>query len=63
MFFLKNRNITIFLIITVLMLWANVGMTQTEWEKYPGNPVLDLGAPGEWDAYLVSHPAVLFDGF
>ena len=62
MFFLKNRNITIFLTIAALMLWANVGMTQTEWEKYPGNPVLDLGESGTWEARAVDHPTVLFDG-
>jgi len=32
------------------------------WEKYPGNPVLDLGPPGAWDAVLVASPSVLFDG-
>jgi len=62
MFLLKNRNIAIFLIIAALMLWVNVGMTQTEWEKYPGNPVLDLGTSGTWDDYHVFDPIVLFDG-
>ena len=32
------------------------------WNKYAGNPVLDLGAPGEWDAESVLIPWVLFDG-
>ena len=62
MFLQKNRNITIFLTIAALMLWANVGMTQTGWEKYPGNPVLDLGASGTWDDSGVGGPVVLFDG-
>jgi hypothetical protein len=62
MFFLKNRNITIFLTIAALTLWANVGFSQTEWKKYPGNPVLDLGPSGTWDDYDVSGPTVLFDG-
>ena len=62
MFFLKNRNIAIFLSIAALMLWANVGMTQTEWEKYPGNPVLDLGESGTWDDYYVHSLTILFDG-
>ena len=62
MFLLKNRNIAIFLSIAALMLWANVGMPQTEWEKYPGNPVLDLGESGTWDDDEVYHPNVLFDG-
>ena len=62
MFFLKNRNITIFFAIAALMLWANVGMAQTEWVKYPGNPVLDLGESGTWDDYDVLSPTVLFNG-
>lgn len=32
------------------------------WQKYPGNPVLDLGAPGSWEESEVFHPSVLFDG-
>jgi len=62
MFFQKNRNIAIFLSIAALMLWANVGMTQTEWEKYPGNPVLDPGESGTWDDDYVCDPTVLFNG-
>ncbi|MBC8236139.1 hypothetical protein H8E77_41865, partial [bacterium] len=31
------------------------------WDKYEGNPVLDLGAPGEWDDYSVSFLSVLFE--
>jgi len=61
MFSLKKRNITIFLTIATLMLLANVGMAQTAWEKYPGNPVLDLG-PIAWDDCGVYAPTILFDG-
>jgi predicted GH43/DUF377 family glycosyl hydrolase len=32
------------------------------WNKHAGNPVLDLGASGEWDAENVLIPWVLFDG-
>ena len=32
------------------------------WEKYSGNPVLDLGSQGEWDATEVMHPNVIFEG-
>ena len=60
--FFKKFNITIFSVIAALMLWANVGMAQTEWEKYPGNPVLDLGASGTWDDYSVLTPTVFFNG-
>ena len=62
MFFQKNRNIAIFLSIAALMLWANIGMSQTEWEKYPGNPVLNIGASGTWEDLHVHAPSVLFDG-
>ncbi len=32
------------------------------WEKYNGNPVLDLGNAGSWDDHEVLHPAVVYDG-
>lgn len=32
------------------------------WARDPVNPVLDLGAPGAWDAQKVFMPSVLFDG-
>jgi len=32
------------------------------WDKYAGNPVLDLGSPGSWDENEVMHPCVVFDG-
>ena len=31
------------------------------WTKYAGNPVLGLGAPGEWNDDEVGHPSVLFE--
>ena len=37
------------------------GQTQ-QWTKYEGNPVLEVGAPGEWDAGVVDHSEVIFDG-
>ena len=53
MLFLRNRNIAILFAIAALMLWANIGTTQTEWEKYPGNSVLNLGENGTWnDNYI-----------
>ena len=30
-----------------------------KWTKYPENPVLDLGAPGEWDDGHVEYPMVI----
>jgi len=32
------------------------------WEKYAENPVLKLGAEGEWDQEWVQAPVVIFDG-
>ncbi|WP_455391552.1 LamG-like jellyroll fold domain-containing protein [[Eubacterium] cellulosolvens] len=32
------------------------------WQKYPNNPVLDLGSSGSWDDAEVKDPFVLFDG-
>lgn len=32
------------------------------WEKYPANPVIDLGEEGSWNDVHVSDPAVIFDG-
>jgi hypothetical protein len=29
------------------------------WTKYPGNPVLEQGPPGAWDAYFVCEPSVI----
>jgi hypothetical protein len=30
--------------------FSPLAQTQTKWFKYEGNPVLDVGAPGSWDA-------------
>ena len=32
------------------------------WTKYSGNPVLNVGASGTWDATEVGNPSVLYDG-
>ena len=55
-----NHNVAIFLAIAAMTLWANAGITQTEWEKYPGNPVLGLGE--SWESLYVFSPSVIFDG-
>lgn len=31
------------------------------WQRDPRNPVLNVGAPGSWDAEFVSHPKVILD--
>jgi hypothetical protein len=45
-----------------VLLAAGGAWGQTTWTKYEGNPVLERGAPGEWDEGLVDHLEVLFDG-
>ncbi|MBM3239118.1 T9SS type A sorting domain-containing protein [Candidatus Poribacteria bacterium] len=50
------------IVIAILVLVPGVGMAQINWEKYPANPVIDLGAAGSWDDVHVSNPSVLFDG-
>ena len=46
----------------ILAFWASVGLAQTEWEKYPGNPVLDVGPDVAWDYRSISGPCILFHG-
>jgi len=38
------------------------GFSQTIWTKHPDNPVLRLGANGEWDDELVANLFTIFDG-
>jgi len=49
-----------FALAVVLAAGTAEGQTQ-QWTKYEGNPVLEHGAPGEWDA-VVDHSEVIFDG-
>lgn len=44
------------------MIWADAGVTQTEWSKYLGNPVLDTGVNGTWDDAHAFYGTVIFDG-
>lgn len=32
------------------------------WNKYAGNPVIDIGNAGEWNEFTTGFPSVLFDG-
>ncbi len=56
------RRGLLFLIITMTVLSVNHVFAQTEWQKYPDNPVLDIGAPGTWDSGEVLCPSVIYDG-
>jgi len=63
--FIMRHLITLSTIIvfTILTLVVGVGIAQIDWEKYPANPVIDLGDDGSWDDVHLSHPSVLFDVF
>jgi len=39
--------------------WSEDGVT---WHKDPDNPIVDMGAPGEFDEGTVAEPYVIFDG-
>jgi RNA polymerase sigma factor (sigma-70 family) len=60
---LNRKKISIFTVVTAILgvLSGNV-LAQTDWEKYPANPVLPLGAPGSWDDYQVYSPSIINDG-
>jgi len=49
----------VLLAVAAVTFWSSAGMAQTEWEKYPGNPVLDVGPSGSWDDSFVTFPFVL----
>jgi len=48
-------------VMALIALFATNALGQTKWTKYEGNPVLDLGAPGDWDDFHLSNPFVLFE--
>jgi len=48
------------ILITALSIIPAVGLAG--WQKYPANPVLDVGEDGSWSGLYVSDPCVLFDG-
>ena len=63
--FVRRDGATVFVIlmtVTTMITWASVGSAQTAWEKYPHNPVLEMGPIGTWDDVGVFQPGVLFDG-
>jgi predicted GH43/DUF377 family glycosyl hydrolase len=54
------KNFSLLLIVFLLLQLSSIA--QTKWNKYTGNPVLDVASPGEWDSWRVGHPDVYFDG-
>ena len=43
-----------------LLIISSIATAQTQWYKYPGNPVFKPGKSGEWDKVKIAH-AVLFE--
>jgi disulfide bond formation protein DsbB len=60
--FLGIRKWLLVLAITMTILSMNHVFAQTKWQKYPDNPVLDIGAPGTWESIEVLCPSVIYDG-
>ena len=46
----------------IIVLISSFLSAQTDIKKYVGNPVLDVGPEGSWDAATVSYPSVIFNG-
>ena len=59
---MKRHSIFILIGLVSVMILIIQGNAQTQWTKYSGNPVLDLGSSGSWDDAWVSYPIVIHDG-
>jgi hypothetical protein len=58
-----KKTIIVGLCVAILLgTLTSKALAQTEWEKYAGNPILDIGASGDWDGVSVFGSSVLFDG-
>jgi len=52
------RHRVIFIIFILIPI---IQFSQTNWYKYPGNPILSHGDQGEWDQAKAYQPQVIFD--
>ena len=50
----------IFLTFVLLLFLINITIAQDEWDKFPNNPTMNLGAEGSWNCAGVSNPSVIF---
>ncbi len=59
-----KRVFSIFCFLTLFefFFFPKSASAMTEWVKHGGNPVIDVGASGSWDASNVDSPSVFFDG-
>jgi len=55
------KNTRRFVFVIVLSSLAASAFSQTTWFKYEGNPVLDVGPPGSWDAVWVIPSQVIVE--
>jgi predicted GH43/DUF377 family glycosyl hydrolase len=56
---------TIWIVAATVLIFSGAvtsALAQTDWTKHPDNPVLDLGAPEEWDDSKVNPGTVINDG-
>lgn len=51
------KFVIIWLYILILPTLADV--SSLNWIKYPGNPVLELGASGDWDGNYMAYPSII----
>jgi predicted GH43/DUF377 family glycosyl hydrolase len=52
-------TITINSLICFCYIFTTGVLAQTEWNKYDGNPILDVGDPGSFDATALGYPVVI----
>ena len=55
-----GRNVLVSFVFITTMLYSGNGIAQTEWEKHPDNPVVNLGFQGAWDSSHIFDPVVIF---
>lgn len=57
---IPNLLISILVNIVVIFSSSSVLFSQTDWEKYANNPILDVGDVGSWDQATVGFHSVLY---
>jgi predicted GH43/DUF377 family glycosyl hydrolase len=57
------KSISTIFTLVLIFAFTSSSIGQTNWTKYPENPVFDRGLPGEDDDLFVTMPSVRFDSF
>jgi predicted GH43/DUF377 family glycosyl hydrolase len=55
------RRSAMVLFAVIWLLPISAALTQTTWEKYPGNPILEPGPPGSWDEMALASCVIIDD--